>query len=132
LLIWAILFLAVVFVPSGHAATNDKYFGTATSTSSACSTLCKTLSTSSGTASTATIQSADVEAAVPALDSGASSDKTGSCTTCGATISVASFATAQSPDTILVLVASSKTTASIQTAPSGTGLSCDAAVRNEL
>src|SRR2546426_8675792 len=127
-----ILAIAVAAMPVGHATNNVHTFFTNATTVGTCGTLCKGLSTTSGSASTSTVVAAAVEAAVPALDSGASSDKTGTCTTCGATISVTTWATTQFPDTVLVLVASSKTTASIQTAPSGTGLTCDAAVRNEL
>src|SRR6266487_1583145 len=113
------LLVATMFVmiamPHVHAVGGNTYF-TNNTTVGTCGTLCKGLTTTAGTLSTATVVSSFVEAAVPALDSGASSDKTGTWTT-GATISVAAWATAQTPDTVLVLVASSKTTTPIQTAP---------------
>ena len=124
--------IAAVSVPVGHATNNVHTFFANATTVGSCGTLCKGLATASGAASLNTVQTSIVEGTVPALDSGASSDKTG-LWTAGTTISVTTWATAQTPDTVLVLVASSKTTTPIQSIPSTlpSGMTCDASARQE-
>src|SRR6266699_1001800 len=92
----AFALMGIFSMPGAHAVGNTTYYGNATTVGS-CGTLCKGLTTTAGSASTATVITSFVQNAVPALDSGASSDKTGTWTS-GTKISVTTWATAQTPD----------------------------------
>src|SRR3989441_9534357 len=127
------LILAVslaVSMPVGHAANNVHTFFTNATTVGTCGTLCKGLSTTSGSASTSTVETVAIGSS-PAKDSNGASNKAATWTS-GATISITTFATTSIADTIIIFVASSKTTTPIQSAPSAAGFTCDASARKEL
>src|SRR2546426_9096184 len=128
------LILAIVVavsMPIGHAANNVHTFFTNATTVGTCGTLCKGLSTTSGSASTSTVETGLAIGSSPAEDSNAASNKAATWTS-GTTISITAFATTSIADTIIIFVASSKTTTPIQSAPSATGFTCDASARKEL
>src|SRR3989441_38229 len=120
-----------VSMPVGHATNNVHTFFTNATTVGTCGTLCKGLSTTSGSASTATVQTSLAIGSSPALDGNANSKKTGTWSA-GSTISITAFATTGTADTIFVFAATSKTTTPIQTAPTAGGFTCDAAARLEF
>src|SRR3989475_442594 len=122
---------AAVSMPAGHAANNVHTFFTNATTVGTCGTLCNGLSTTSGSALTSTVETSLAIGSSPAEDSNAASNKAATWTS-GTTISVTAYATNQSPDTVLVFVASSKTTTPIQNAPSAIGFTCDASARKEF
>src|SRR3989449_906744 len=122
---------AAVSMPAGHAANNVHTFFTNATTVGTCGTLCKGLSTTSGSASTSTVETSLAIGSSPAEDSNAASNKAATWTS-GTTISITAFATTSIADTIIIFVASSKTTTPIQSAPSATGFTCDASARKEL
>src|SRR3989442_2810632 len=127
-----ILAIAVaVSMPVGYAANNDHLFFTGATTVGTCATLCKGLSTTSGSSSTSTVETGLAIGSSPAEDSNAASNKAATWTS-GTTISITAFATTSIADTIIIFVASSKTTTPIQSAPSATGFTCDASARKEL
>src|SRR6059058_909184 len=123
--------VAAVSMPVGHATSNVHTFFTNATTVGACGTLCKGLSTTSGSASTSTVQTGLAIGSSPAEDSNAASNKAATWTS-GTTISITAFATTSIADTIIIFVASSKTTTPIQSAPSATGFTCDASARKEV
>src|SRR5213596_2770121 len=123
--------VAAVSMPVGHATSNVHTFFTNATTVGACGTLCKGLSTTSGSASTSTVQTGLAIGSSPAEDSNAASNKAATWTS-GTTISITAFATTSIADTIIIIVASSKTTTPIQSAPSATGFTCDASARKEV
>src|SRR2546422_4676152 len=123
--------VAAVSMPVGHATSNVHTLFTNATTVGTCGTLCKGLSTTSGSASTATVQTSLAIGSSPAEDTNAASNKAATWTS-GTTISITSYVTNQSPDTVLVFVASSKTTTPIQSAPSAAGFTCDASARKEF
>src|SRR2546425_10673123 len=120
-----------VSMPVGHAANNVHTFFTGATTVGTCGTLCKGLSTTSGSSSTSTVETGLAIGSSPAKDSNAASNKAATWTS-GTTISITAFATTSIADTIIIFVASSKTTTPIQSAPSATGFTCDASARKEL
>src|SRR2546422_5856621 len=122
---------AAVSMPAGHAANNVHTFFTNATTVGTCGTLCKGLSTTSGSASTSTVETSLAIGSSPAEDSNAASNKAATWTS-GTTISITAFATTSVADTIMIFVASSKTTTPIQSAPSATGFTCDASARKEV
>src|SRR6059058_5498882 len=127
-----ILAIAVaVSMPVGHATNNVHTFFTNATTVGTCGTLCKGLSTTSGSASTSTVETGLAIGSSPAEDSNAASNKAATWTS-GTTISITAFATTSTADTILIFVASSKTTTPIQSAPSAAGFTCDASARKEV
>src|SRR5437773_4020128 len=123
--------VAAVSMPVGHATSNVHTFFTNATTVGACGTLCKGLSTTSGSASTSTVQTGLAIGSSPAEDSNAASNKAATWTS-GTTISITAFATTSIADTIIIFVASSKTTTPIQSAHSATGFTCDASARKEV
>src|SRR5438094_902102 len=123
--------VAAVSMPVGHATSNVHTFFTNATTVGACGTLGKGLSTTSGSASTSTVQTGLAIGSSPAEDSNAASNKAATWTS-GTTISITAFATTSIADTIIIFVASSKTTTPIQSAPSATGFTCDASARKEV
>src|SRR3989475_719961 len=123
--------VAAVSMPAGHATNNVHTLFTNATTVGTCGTLCKGLSTTSGSASSATVQTSLAIGSSPAEDTNAASNKAATWTS-GTTISITSYVTNQSPDTVLVFVASSKTTTPIQSAPSAAGFTCDASARKEF
>src|SRR2546427_6016695 len=123
--------VAAVSMPVGHATSNVHTLFTNATTVGTCGTLCKGLSTTSGSASSATVQTSLAIGSSPAEDTNAASNKAATWTS-GTTISITSYVTNQSPDTVLVFVASSKTTTPIQSAPSAAGFTCDASARKEF
>src|SRR5213596_3770802 len=123
--------VAAVSMPVGHATSNVHTFFTNATTVGACGTLCKGLSTTSGSASTSTVQTGLAIGSSPAEDSNAASNKAATWTS-GTTISITAFATTSIADTIIIFVGSSKTTTPIQSAPSATGFTCDASARKEV
>src|SRR6266568_2337897 len=126
-----ILAIAVaVSMPVGHATNNVHTFYPGSSTVGACSGKCEGLTTSAGSDDTTTTQSVVIGSS-PAKDANAASNKAATWTS-GTTISITTFATTSTADTILVFVASSKTTTPIQSAPSATGFTCDASARKEV
>src|SRR5436305_2816406 len=128
------LILAIVVavsMPVGHAANNVHTFFTNATTVGTCGTLCKGLSTTSGSASTSTVETSLAIGSSPTEDSNAASNKAATWTS-GTTISITAFATTSIADTIIIFVASSKTTTPIQSAPSATGFTCDASARKEV
>src|SRR2546426_10023867 len=122
--------VVVVSMPVGHAMNNVHTFYPGSSTVGACSGKCEGLTTSAGSDDTTTTQSVVIGSS-PAKDVNAASNKAATWTS-GTTISITTFATTSTADTILVLVASSKTTTPIQNAPSATGFTCDASARKEV
>src|SRR5256886_2453077 len=126
-----ILAIAVaVSMPVGHATNNVHTFYLGSSTVGACSGKCEGLTTSAGSDDTTTTQSVVIGSS-PTEDVNAASNKAATWTS-GTTISITTFATTSTADTILVFVASSKTTTPIQNAPSATGFTCDASARKEV
>src|SRR6266581_1340223 len=117
-------------MPVGHAMNNVHTFYLGSSTVGACSGKCEGLTTSAGSDDTTTTQSVVIGSS-PAKDANAASNKAATWTS-GTTISITTFATTSTADTILVFVASSKTTTPIQSAPSATGFTCDASARKEV
>src|SRR6266704_5700334 len=117
-------------MPVGHATNNVHTFYLGSSTVGACSGKCEGLTTSAGSDDTTTTQSVVIGSS-PAKDANAASNKAATWTS-GTTISITTFATTSTADTILVFVASSKTTTPIQSAPSATGFTCDASARKEV
>src|SRR6266480_446560 len=127
------LILAIVVavsMPVGHAANNVHTFYLGSSTVGACSGKCEGLTTSAGSDDTTTTQNVVIGSS-PTEDVNAASNKAATWTS-GTTISITTFATTSTADTILVFVASSKTTTPIQNAPSATGFTCDASARKEV
>src|SRR3989475_30905 len=122
---------AAVSMPAGHAANNVHTFFTNATTVGTCGTLCNGLSTTSGSALTSTVETSLAIGSSPAEDSNAASNKAATWTS-GTTISVTAYATNQSPDSVVVFVAPSKTTTPIQSAPSAAGFTCDASARKEF
>src|SRR5438105_1512985 len=118
-------------MPVGHATSNAHTLFTNATTVGTCGTLCKGLSATSGTTSTSTIETNVAINSSPALDVNANSKKTGTWSA-GSTISITTFATTGTADTIFVFAATSKTTTPIQTAPTAGGFTCDASARSEL
>src|SRR5712692_1369334 len=127
LLILAIV--AAVSMPVGHATNNVHTFFTNVTTVGTCGTLCKGLQTTSGTASTSTVETSIAIGSSPTKDSNSASNKAATWSS-GTTISITTFATAGTADTILIFVAASGTIT--QNAPSATGFTCDATVRKNL
>src|SRR5437016_3558624 len=123
--------VAAVSMPVGHATSNAHTLFTNATTVGTCGTLCKGLSATSGTTSTSTIETNVAINSSPALDVNANSKKTGTWSA-GSTISITTFATTGTADTIFVFAATSKTTTPIQTAPTAGGFTCDASARSEL
>src|SRR5438094_810316 len=119
-----------VSMPVGHATNNVHTFYLGSSTVGACSGKCEGLTTSAGSDDTTTTQSVVIGSS-PTEDVNAGSN-TAATWTSGTTISITTFATTSTADTILVFVASSKTTTPIQNAPSATGFTCDASARKEV
>src|SRR5438094_408801 len=119
-----------VSMPVGHATNNVHTFYLGSSTVGACSGKCEGLTTSAGSDDTTTTQSVVIGSS-PTEDVNAASNKAATWTS-GTTISITTFATTSTADTILVFVASSKTTTPIQNAPSATGFTCDASARKEV
>src|SRR5438046_2096747 len=126
-----ILAIAVaVSMPVGHVTNNVHTFYLGSSTVGACSGKCEGLTTSAGSDDTTTNQSVVIGSS-PAEDSNPASNKAATWTSV-TTISITAFATTSIADTIIIFVASSKTTTPIQSAPSATGFTCDASARKEV
>src|SRR5438046_1085935 len=126
-----ILAIAVaVSMPVGHVTNNVHTFYLGSSTVGACSGKCEGLTTSAGSDDTTTNQSVVIGSS-PAEDSNPASNKAATWTSV-TTISITAFATTSIADTIIIFVASSKTTTPIQSAPSATGCTCDASARKEV
>ncbi len=123
------LILAIVVavsIPVGHATNNVHTFFTNATTVGTCGTLCKGLSTTSGTASTSTVETSVAIGSSPTKDGNANSAVTGTWST-GTTFTLAAMSTNTAADTIIVMVASSGSVT--QNQPSGTGITFDLAVR---
>src|SRR2546428_1039605 len=122
--------VVVVSMPVGHAMNNVHTFYPGSSTVGACSGKCEGLTTSAGSDDTTTTQSVVIGSS-PTEDVNAASNKAATWTS-GTTISITTFATTSIADTIIIFVASSKTTTPIQSAPSAAGFTCDASARKEV
>src|SRR2546425_4589259 len=124
------LILAIVVavsLPVGHAANNVHTFFTNATTVGTCGTLCKGLSTTSGSASTTTVQTSVVEGSAPAKDAGTTPAATGTWTT-GATFSIGALTTTTARDEFIALVVTSANTITVSSL-STTGITWDAASR---
>src|SRR5437016_12205148 len=117
--------VVAVSIPAGHAFNNVHTLFTNATTVGACGTLCKGLSTTSGTASTSTVETIAIGSS-PTRDSNATSAVTGTWST-GTSFALAALSTNTPADTIIVMVAASGTVT--QNQPSAAGITFDAAPR---
>src|SRR6266704_1826192 len=125
MLILAIVVL--VSMPVGHATNNVHTFYLGNSTVGSCSGgTCKNLATSTGAADTTTSQTVVIGSG-PTLDPNAGAERTGSWSS-GNTFAIASFATTNSPDVIIVLVITNPASVTVSSV-SATGVAFDASAR---
>src|SRR5437870_2991974 len=118
--------VAAVSMPAGHAANNVHTLFTNATTVGACGTLCKGLSTTSGTASTSTVETGIAMGSSPTRDPNGNSAVTGTWSI-GTSFALAALSTNTPADTIIVIVAASGTVT--QNQPSAAGITFDAAPR---
>src|SRR5713101_2783720 len=118
--------VVAVSIPAGHSTNNVHTLFTNATTVGACGTLCKGLSTTSGTASTSTVETGIAMGSSPTRDPNANSAVTGIWST-GTFFTLAPLSTNNAADTIIVMVAASGTVT--QNQPSAAGITFDAAPR---
>src|SRR3989475_3397221 len=129
----AILILAIVAAVSMHAghATNNVHtlFTKATSVGT-CGTLCKGLSTTSGTASTSTVETSLAIGSSPALDANANAVTSANWVS-GTTFTVAGLSTNTAADTIIAIISNNGLVITV-TGMSTTGITWDGSARTTL
>src|SRR5438128_2611048 len=95
--------VAAVSMPVGHATNNVHTFFTNATTVGTCGTLCKGLSTTSGTASTSTVETSLAIGSAPALDANANAVTSANWVS-GTTFIVAGLSTNTATDTIIAII----------------------------
>src|SRR5713226_9223364 len=125
--------VAAVSMPVGHATNNVHTFFTNATTVGTCGILCKGLSTTSGTASTSTVETSLAIGSGPAIDGNANAIKTGTWSA-GTSFTITSLSTTSSPDSILLVVSVNPDTVTVSTTtiPSATGITFDSTKRGGL
>src|SRR5712691_7411822 len=123
--------IVAVSMPVGHATNNVHTFFTNSTTVGTCGTLCKGLQTTSGTASTSTVETSIAIGSSPTLDANANAKKTGNWVS-GSTYTVTGFSTSSAVDTIIALTSINGVTITESAAPSTPGITWDAANRQSF
>src|SRR2546428_9295140 len=95
--------VAAVSMPVGHATNNVHTFFTNATTVGTCGTRCKGLSTTSGTASTSTVETGLAIGSGPALDANANAVTSANWVS-GTTFTVAGLSTNTATDTIIAII----------------------------
>src|SRR6266516_5178825 len=104
--------IAAVSIPVGHATNNVHTFFTNATTVGTCGTLCKGLSTSSGSASTSTVQTSVVIGAVPSIDANANAKKTGTWSS-GSTFTITGLSTTTAADEFIAVIVTNAQTITV-------------------
>src|SRR3989475_2055461 len=125
--------LVVVSMPVGHATNNVHTFFTTATTVGTCGTLCKGLSTTSGTASTSTVETSLAIGSAPALDANANAVKSANWVS-GTTFTVAGLSTNTATDTIIAIISNSGLVITVTglSTPGTPGITWDASARTTL
>src|SRR5712692_4060726 len=95
--------IVAVSMPVGHATNNVHTFFTNSTTVGPCGTLCKGLQTTSGTASTSTVETSIAIGSGPAIDGNVNAKKTGTWSA-GTSFTIIGLSTTSSLDSILLVV----------------------------
>src|SRR3989449_2778080 len=119
--------VAAVSMPVGHATNNVHTLFTNATTVGTCGTLCKGLSTTSGSASTSTVETSIAIGAVPAVDANANAKKTGTWVS-GTTFTITGESTTTAADEFILLVVTNPNTVTVSSVAT-TGITWDAAAR---
>src|SRR5947199_1817694 len=122
--------VAAVSMPAGHATNNVHTLFTNATTVGTCGTLCKGLSTTSGTASTSTIETSLAIGSSPALDANANAVKSANWVS-GTTFTVAGLSTNTATDTIIAIISNNGLVITV-TGMSTPGITWDGAARTTL
>src|SRR6266702_4145353 len=115
-------------MPVGHATNNVHTFFTNATTVGTCGTLCKGLSTTSGTASTSTVETSIAIGSAPAKDANTNAFKTGTWAS-GTSFTITGVSTTAA-DTVIVFVVTSGTVA--VSSISASGVTFDASARTSM
>src|SRR3989454_5642303 len=127
------LILAIVVavsMPVGHATNNVHAFFTTATTVGTCGTLCKGLSTTSGTASTSTVETSLAIGSAPALDANANAVTSANWVS-GTTFTVAGLSTNTATDTIIAIISNNGLVITV-TGMSTPGITWDGSARTTL
>src|SRR2546426_489292 len=122
--------LVVVSMPVGHATNNVHAFFTTATTVGTCGTLCKGLSTTSGTASTSTVETSLAIGSAPALDANANAVTSANWVS-GTTFTVAGLSTNTATDTIIAIISNNGLVITV-TGMSTPGITWDGSARTTL
>src|SRR5213594_2349300 len=122
--------VAAVSMPAGHATNNVHTLFTNDTTVGTCGTLCKGLSTTSGSASTSTIETSLAIGSSPALDANANAVKSANWVS-GTTFTVAGLSTNTATDTIIAIISNNGLVITV-TGMSTPGITWDGSARTTL
>src|SRR5438128_5372123 len=122
--------VAAVSMPVGHATNNVHTFFTNATTVGTCGTLCKGLSTTSGTASTSTVETSLAIGSAPALDANANAVTSANWVS-GTTFTVAGLSTNTATDTIIAIISNNGLVITV-TGMSTPGITWDGSARTTL
>src|SRR6267378_2318248 len=125
--------IGAVSTPVGHATNNIHTFFTNATTVGTCGILCQGLQTTSGTASTSTVESSIAIGSGPAIDANANAEKTGTWSS-ATSFTITSLSTTSSPDSILLVVSVNPDTVTVSTTtiPSAPGIIFDSSSRSMI
>src|SRR2546425_9908677 len=125
--------IAAVSTPVGHATNNIHTFFTNATTVGTCGILCQGLQTTSGTASTSTVETSIAIGSGPTIDANANAKQTGTWSS-GTFFTITSLSTTSSPDSILLVVSVNPDTVTVATTttPSAPGITFDSSSRSMI